>query len=159
MISALDANPLIDVRNGHPVFGPLSFNALMNAREGGLLVISDVVYAEVCAIFANQHQCDQFLDSLNIKREPLTPLSSYIASRSWVSYLRSGGKRTRILPDFLIAAHASNQADHSSPATAASTAATSPNSRSSTRPTPEPRSAYLSGLSAVNAEQQGFITG
>ena len=71
----------------------------------------DVVYAEVCAIFSSQHECDEFLESLDIKREPLTPLSSYIASRSWVKYLHSGGKRTRILPDFLIAAHASNQAD------------------------------------------------
>ena len=43
--------------------------------------------------------------------ESLTPATSFLASRYWLSYLRSGGKRIRILPDFLIAAHATNQAE------------------------------------------------
>jgi predicted nucleic acid-binding protein len=52
-----------------------------------------------------------FLASLGIKVEALEPDSSFRASRNWISYLESGGKRFRILPDFLIAGHAAYQAD------------------------------------------------
>ena len=69
------------------------------------------MYAEVSTLFPGQQLCDDFLVSLDILPESLHRASSYLGSRSWSSYLRSGGKRIRILPDFLIAAHAANQAD------------------------------------------------
>ena len=62
-------------------------------------------------MFSKQSHCDSFLDELRVRVESLTPATSFLASRYWLSYLRSGGKRNRILPDFLIAAHATNQAD------------------------------------------------
>ena len=36
--------------------------------------------------------------------------SSFLASRTWLSYLKAGGKRSWVLPDFLVAAYASLQA-------------------------------------------------
>ena len=111
MLSALDSNVLIDIRQGNPVFGPTSIAALKDARMRGPVLICDIVYAEVCTLFPGQQLCDDFLASLNVLTESLNKASSFLASRSWSSYLRSGGKRIRILPDFLIAAHATNQAD------------------------------------------------
>ena len=111
MLSALDSNVLIDIRQGNPIFGPNSIAALKAARMRGPVLICDIVYAEVCTLFPGQQLCDDFLASLNVVPESLNQASSFLASRSWLSYLRSGGKRTRILPDFLIAAHATNQAD------------------------------------------------
>jgi len=42
--------------------------------------------------------------------EPLGRESCYLASRAWRSYRRRGGQRKRILPDFLIGAHAQTRA-------------------------------------------------
>ena len=111
MLSAIDSNILIDIRQGSSTFGPNSVAALNAARMRGPLLICDIVYAEVCTLFPGQKLCDEFLASLDVLPEPLNRASSWLASRSWSSYLRSGGKRIRILPDFLIAAHATNQAD------------------------------------------------
>ncbi len=76
-----------------------------------MVVICDIVYAEVCTAFETQGECEEFLSDLGIQVESLDPASSFFASRSWGSYLKSGSKRIRILPDFLIAAHATNQAN------------------------------------------------
>ena len=111
MITAVDTNILIDIIIGSERFRPMSVAALGRASAQGVAVISDIVYAEVCTAFDRREQCDEFLAEFNIKVEALDPGSSFIASRSWISYLGSGGKKLRILPDFLIAAHASNQAD------------------------------------------------
>jgi predicted nucleic acid-binding protein len=111
MITAVDSNILIDIMDGSEEFGAMSIAALARARANGVAVICDVVYAEICTTFDKREACDNFLAEFQIKTEPLDPASSFIASRSWLSYLRSGGKRLRILPDFLIAAHAVNQAD------------------------------------------------
>ncbi len=111
MLSAVDSNILIDIRQGNPTFGPTSIAALNAASMRGPLLICDIVYAEVCTLFPSQQLCDDFLASLDVLPESLNRASSYLASRSWSSYLQSGGKRIRILPDFLIAAHATNQAD------------------------------------------------
>jgi predicted nucleic acid-binding protein len=111
MITAVDTNILVDIINDNEEFTPGSIYALQHARRRGVALICDVVFAEVCAAFDTIEQCERFLARFQIKSESLDPASSFIASRSWMNYLKGGGKRLRILPDFLIAAHASNQAD------------------------------------------------
>jgi predicted nucleic acid-binding protein len=110
-VTAIDSNILIDILEGSAEFGPASLAALRRARAQGIAVICDLVYAEVCTAFETREMCDRFLGQFQIRSEALNSTSSFIASRSWIEYLRSGGKRLRVLPDFLIAAHASNQAD------------------------------------------------
>jgi predicted nucleic acid-binding protein len=111
MITAVDSNILIDVYKGDGLFAPGSASSLREASLKGVTIVCDIVYAEVCAAFITQAQCDEFLEGLEIQVDSLDPKSCFLASRAWISYLRSGGKRLRILPDFLVAAHASNQAD------------------------------------------------
>jgi predicted nucleic acid-binding protein len=111
MITAVDTNILVDIINDNEEFTPGSISALQHARRGGVAVICDVVFAEVCTAFDTIEQCERFLARFQIKSESLDPASGFSASRSWMNYLKSGGKRLRILPDFLIAAHAVNQAD------------------------------------------------
>ena len=43
-------------------------------------------------------------------REPLTRKAACLAGRAWRHYRRSGAKRSRIIADFLIGAHAQEQA-------------------------------------------------
>ena len=51
-----------------------------------------------------------FLESNEIRVEPLTREAHFAASRAWREYRRRGGKRNRILSDFLVGAHAQEQA-------------------------------------------------
>jgi len=111
MVTAVDTNILADVATVSPRFGPGSIAALRKAESEGAVVICDVVYAELCVLVSQRQLCDSFLDSLGITVEHLERESSFRASRNWISYLESGGKKVRILPDFLIAGHAAYQAD------------------------------------------------
>jgi hypothetical protein len=110
MITAIDANVLFDVLAPNPKYWQLSATALEEAATMGSLVICDLVYAELCVHFPHQSQCDQFLNENDIRVEALTREASFLASRLWRSYRQAGGKRTRILADFLIGAHAQVQA-------------------------------------------------
>lgn len=111
MITAVGTNIFVDLINNSEQFGRKSAQALHNAGAAGAIVICDIAYAETCGLFESQGECDAFLTSLGIKVESLDSTNCFLASRSWISYLKSGSNRVRILPDFLIAGHPTNQAD------------------------------------------------
>lgn len=110
MITALDTNVLLDVLLANEKFVGFSTQALEEAAAAGSLVVCDLVYAELCAHFIAQRECDEFLEENEIRIEALSRPASFLASQVWRSYLRQGGKRNRILADFLIGAHAQLQA-------------------------------------------------
>jgi hypothetical protein len=110
MITAIDTNVLLDILAPDPEFFERSVRALEEAAQAGSLVVCDLVYAELCVHFLRPTDCDQFLDQNDIRVEPLTREASFLASRLWRTYRQEGGKRTRILTDFLVGAHAQVQA-------------------------------------------------
>ncbi len=109
MITAVDTNVLFDLLLPNEAFVGQSSATVERAANEGSLVICDLVYAELCAAFPTQRECDVFLEDLAIRVEALSRPASYLASRIWRSYRSGGGARTRILGDFLIGAHASEQ--------------------------------------------------
>jgi predicted nucleic acid-binding protein len=76
--------------------------ALENAAAEGLLVVCDLVYAELCIHFNTQSECDRFLQGNEIRVEALNHEAHFLASRVWRAYRKQGGQRARILADFLI---------------------------------------------------------
>jgi predicted nucleic acid-binding protein len=110
MITALDTNILLDILLPNEEFYDLSAKALEEAIGAGSLVVCDLVYAELCAHFPSRRDCDDFLEGNDIRVESLGRDAGFLASRSWRKYRLQGGKRSRILPDFLIGAHAQTQA-------------------------------------------------
>ena len=62
MITAIDTNILLDVLVPNEDFYEASANSLQEAAGEGSLVISDIVYAELCIHFEIQRQCDTFLE-------------------------------------------------------------------------------------------------
>lgn len=110
MITAVDTNILLDILVPNHQFYEASAGALEQAAGEGSLVISDIVYAELCIHFEAQRECDAFLESNEIRVQALTREAHFLASRAWRMYRQQGGKRTRILADFLIGAHARKQA-------------------------------------------------
>ena len=111
MISAIDTNILLDILLPNPSFCDASVQALENSAVAGSLVICDLVYAELCVHFAAQGDCDEFLAANEIRVESLTRATHFAASRVWRQYRRQGGSRMRILADFLVGAHAQQQAN------------------------------------------------
>jgi predicted nucleic acid-binding protein len=110
MITAIDTNVLLDILVPNEEFYEVSAAALQECATAGSLVICDLVYAELCIHFATQRECDAFLEANEIRVQPLTREAHFLASRTWRTYRQQGGKRARILADFLIGAHAQRQA-------------------------------------------------
>ena len=110
MITAIDTNILLDILLPNDKFYDASESALQRAASEGSLAISDIVYAELCIHFDARRDCDAFLENTEIRVQALTKDAHFLAGRAWRQYRSNGGKRTRILADLLIGAHAQLQA-------------------------------------------------
>jgi predicted nucleic acid-binding protein len=77
----------------------------------GSLTASDVVWAEVRAHFPSTKEFAGAMETLAIVYDPLDANCSELAGEMWRRYRREGGPRTRLIPDFLVAAHAHLRAD------------------------------------------------
>ncbi len=111
MISALDTNILLDIFLPDKRFTKGSKSLLRSAYDEGALVLCDVVYAELVPKFADRHKLDETLSLINVTVSSLDTEVAYIAGEKWKLYRKSGGKRSRIITDFLIGAHALLKAD------------------------------------------------
>jgi predicted nucleic acid-binding protein len=111
VITAVDTTVLLDVFASDPVFGPASRHRLEQSVQDGGIVACEVVWAEVAAWFSSTAKFDQAMDQVRVRFVPLDTAAAGDAGRAWRAYRRNGGKRTRILADFLIAAHATTKAD------------------------------------------------
>lgn len=107
MITALDTNILIDIVTASNV---ASREAVRRAHAEGGLVLGEVVYSELCAVRSRQ-EVDEILARLGVTFVASSPDALARAGALWTRHLRSGGKRTRILSDFMIGAHALHHAD------------------------------------------------
>lgn len=111
MITAVDTNVLIDVFRADPRFGLASRRALRTAIERGALIASEAVWAETVAYFGSEEQATQLLERLRVRLVPSDRASATAAGKAWGEYRRNGGRRDRILADFLVGAHARVHAD------------------------------------------------
>jgi hypothetical protein len=111
VITAVDSNVLLDVLSGDPEHGPRSVAALRTASTEGALVASTVVWAEMVGAYDDPRAVTSRLDRLGVDLVPEGRDVAIAAGRAYRSYRRSGGTRRRILPDFLIGAHAKVHAD------------------------------------------------
>ncbi len=102
---------LIDVFGGDEQFGPGSREAVRRCRAEGSLIACDVVWAEVVGGFASQTAAEGALERLGIGFSPTGASGAAIAGGAWAEYRRRGGNRERLIPGFLVGAHALNQAE------------------------------------------------
>ncbi len=80
----------------------------LNARRklGGVF-INQVVFAEICALFDTEAEATNLLRDV-VERIDLNWGSAFLAGKAYRQYKSQGGKKPRVLPDFLIAAHANS---------------------------------------------------
>ena len=111
MITAVDSNILIDVLGGHPTFGAASADALREATRSGALIASEVVWAETSGWYASEEEAAAAFEALRVRLIPTGASAAFAAGAAWSTYRRSGGRRERMIADFLVGAHASVHAD------------------------------------------------
>ena len=111
MITAVDTSVLLDVFTADATHGATSRDALRRMISEGQLVACDVVWAEVTPQFPTTDQGRAALEELGVRYEPLSLEAALSAGAAWRGYRARGGKRGRVIADFLIGAHASTQAD------------------------------------------------
>jgi predicted nucleic acid-binding protein len=111
VITAVDSNVLLDVFAADPVYGPPSRESLRRALSEGGLVACPVVWAEVAGSFPSSGEAQRAMHRLRVDLSPIDESAALHAGDAWYRYRRAGGRRRRMVADFLIAAHAEALAD------------------------------------------------
>jgi predicted nucleic acid-binding protein len=111
VITALDTSVLLDIFFDDPQFGQASADALRQCLREGALQVCPVVWAEVRAAFDDEPTFRQTLATLGVGYGEFAAETASHGGQIWQAYRRAGGKRERIMADFLIGAHALRQCD------------------------------------------------
>lgn len=110
MKTAVDSSVLFDIVKGAP--GAIAAQtALEQALAHGSLCVCAVVVAELGRYFSDEQDMREFLLACQIDHDPLSMQTALGAARIMRGYARNKGPRERVAPDFLIGAHAIEQAD------------------------------------------------
>ncbi len=110
MITALDTSVLLTIAKGERDAASWA-QRLERARSEGPLIFCEVVGAELVAFFHSDKLAEQFLERLNAQYSALSRAGAKRAGKAFDEYRSRGGTREHLIPDFLIAAHALEQAD------------------------------------------------
>jgi predicted nucleic acid-binding protein len=136
MKTAVDTNVLLYIARGHSTYLQPALAALEAALAAGPVVICPSVYAELAVNWEQgQEGLDAYLTGVSVQVDPFTREALYHAGEVWRAYHRARGPlvecphcgerfastcpqcemavswRQRVLPDFLVGAHALKQAD------------------------------------------------
>jgi predicted nucleic acid-binding protein len=105
MITAVDSSVLLDVLCDDPVHADSSSAALYTAMGEGRLIVCECVLAEIRPALS-EPDLRTFLKDWHLDFVPATIESAMLAGKHFDHYLKRGGREGRVMPDFLIGAHA-----------------------------------------------------
>lgn len=110
MRTALDTSVLLDVIVDDRAWATRSGRALSEAMQAGALVIGESVLAEVVPALPGG-LLGEFMADWHIEFVASSQESAELAGAMFAAYLARTGAARRVLPDFLIGAHAFCHAD------------------------------------------------
>lgn len=105
----VDTNVLLDLVTDDPVWSEWSLARLEEAALAGPIVINDIVYAETSIRYDRIEDIDAMLAQAMIDIAPTPRPALFLAGKAFQRYRAAGGRRTGVLPDFFIGAHAAVQ--------------------------------------------------
>lgn len=108
MITAVDTCVLLDLLLDDPRHRNRSHAALTRARREGQLVVCELVVAELGPVLEGDPKA--FLNAIDARFVPCGLEASLEAAVGFHRHLKAGGKRGRVVADYLIAAHAKHHA-------------------------------------------------
>jgi hypothetical protein len=103
---AVDSSVLIDVLAGDPHFGDASEASLGEALASGNVVICEAVVAEIHTLLVSSDATMEGLSTLGIRYLPTSEQAAVRAGHMQRRFRDRGGRRERVVADFLIGAHA-----------------------------------------------------
>lgn len=109
--TAVDSSVLLDVFGADPVYGHASMESLEQCWKEGGLVSCEVVWAEIRPRFESHERLLEVTRKVQLAFDSIEQETALLAGEVWKKYRALGGKRERLIPDFLVAAHALVQAD------------------------------------------------
>lgn len=109
--TAVDSSVLLDVFSADPHHGAASQEILRKCWSEGGLVGCEVVWAEIRPRFSSDEALLKVANKIALGFDSIIREAALLAGTTWKKYHEKGGKRDRMIPDFLIAAHAFLQAD------------------------------------------------
>ena len=112
MTTALDTTVLIDLFQQEPEWASRAAASVDRAISLGRIIACDVVWAEVAGRFPSEATLAEAMTELGVEYSGIGELAAGRAGQLWRRFRNEGGaRRDRIVPDFLIGAHALDQAD------------------------------------------------
>ena len=110
MRTALDSSVILDVLTNDKKWADASQKALTEAISMGSLVIGECVLAEITPAL-DSGDLSTFLEEWGIQFLPTSQAAAVLAGEMYRTYLKRKGYAKRVLPDFLIGAHAQHHSD------------------------------------------------
>ena len=102
----VDTNVLVDIVSDDPLWAEWSQRHLTIAATQDELAINDIVYAELSVGFASIEELDAMIREARLVSAPIPRPALFLAGKAFRRYRSAGGKRTGVLPDFFLGAHA-----------------------------------------------------
>lgn len=102
----VDTNVLLDLVTDDPVWAAWSQQQLDLASTRDELAINDIVYAELSIGYARMEPLDEMIRSVGLVNAAMPRPALFLAGKAFQRYRSAGGRRTGVLPDFFIGAHA-----------------------------------------------------
>src|SRR5690606_32598277 len=102
----VDTNVLVDIAVRDPVWLTWSRSMLARVASREPLTINPIIYAEFSVRYDDIDEVDYLLPEREFRRESLPWTAAFAAGAAFRVYRKGGGVRDRVLPDFLIGAHA-----------------------------------------------------
>jgi len=110
MRTALDSSVILDVITGASPHADASERAIRQSAQQGMLLIGECVLAEITPAFAGL-EIESFLLDWNVVYQPSELAAARLAGEMFSAYLNRRSMPRRVVPDFLVAAHALTHAD------------------------------------------------
>lgn len=102
----VDTNVLVDVLEDEPEWADWSIAQLRAQSKVHPLVINPVIYSELSLTFSTVEALDDTIAQLGLAVLELPRPALFLAGKAFVRYRRQGGKKSNVLADFFIGAHA-----------------------------------------------------
>ncbi len=105
----VDTNVLLDVLEDDPAWADWSLHQLRAQSQVHELAINPVIYAELSLAFDSVQALDSIIEAMGLIVQELPRPALFLAGRAFIRYRREGGRKSNVLADFFIGAHAAVQ--------------------------------------------------
>jgi predicted nucleic acid-binding protein len=102
----VDTNILLDVVTDDEKWFDWSVAQLDAAATHGPVLINAVIYAELSVRYVHIEELDKMVIEAGLRFAEIPRAALFLAGKAFHRYRTRGGRRTGVLPDFFIGAHA-----------------------------------------------------